>query len=117
MEEAPPADMPFYALSTYYYAMSQLIKNGTIHFEDEYELRKKINNYCARPWNDLIKEMKDAKYVEKEIEYLQYYCFSMNYIFMNLKHVYKFSGKQFGKIEFRQELDRGDLSWTLGMLK
>lgn len=111
MEESPPLDMPFYALATYYYVMSRIGMTGKLQFNDENEMRNAIDRYCARPWEDLIGNVND---LDKQIEYIHNYCFAMNFIFVNLKHVYKFSGKQFGNIEFKQKLDRGDLSWTLG---
>lgn len=113
MEESPPSDMPFYALATYYYTMSQVgIKCG-LHFDDEIDMMQAIQGYCNRTWQDVTSEQNDF---DKQIEFLHNYCFSMNFIFMTLKHVYKFEGSQFGKIEFRQKLDRGELSWTLGRI-
>lgn len=101
MLETPPTGMQFYALATYYVTMSQLRNTETIRFQDENELETAIAEYCGRPWDDLVDD----------------YCFEMNYIFMNLKHVYKFSGEQFRNIEFRQNFEGADLSWTLGNFK
>jgi len=111
IEEAPPADMPFYALATYFYTTSQLRTNKTMRFEDEDELRKEIDNYCSRSWADIVKNGNNNK-----IDYLHNYCFSLNYMFMNLKFVYKFSGKHFNKIEFRDKLNGHDLGWSLGYM-
>lgn len=93
--------MQFYALATYYATISQLRNNETIRFQDENELETAIAEYCGRPWDGLLDD----------------YCFKMNYIFMNLKHVYNFSGGQFGNIEFRESLNGIELSWTLGRFK
>lgn len=107
--EEPPPDYNFYALSTYYYTTSQLKKNKTINFEDEDELKREINKFCSKKWSDIVKESGGG-----EIEYLHNYCFALNYMFNNLKYVYKFSGKQFNKIEFRDKLNGHDLGWSLG---
>lgn len=108
MEEPPPADMTFYALSTYFYTTSQLRKKEINNFEDEDELRNEIDHYCARTWADVVKDSDD------EIEFLHNYCFALNYMLMNLKFVYRFGGKQFKNIEFREKLNGQDLGWSLG---
>lgn len=109
---APPSETTFYALATYYYSMSQIRKADQIRFKDEEELRKEIDSYCSKDWATIVKGKK-----QKEIEFMNNYCFSLNYVFHTLKTVYKFSDKQFNKIEFREKLDGHDLGWSLGKCK
>lgn len=111
MKEPPPQDFTFFALSTYYYTTSQLRKNETIRFDDEDQLRKEITEYCAREWEDIVKDTD-----ESGIAYKHNYCFAMNYMVNYLKDVYRFSGKQFNKIEFREKLNGHDLGWSLGYM-
>lgn len=87
MEDAPPLEMTFYALATYFYSTQQLKKNETIRFKDEDDLKNEINQYCAKNWEDIVKDGNN------EIDYLHNYCFALNYMFMNLRYVYKFEGK------------------------
>ena len=110
MPEPPPKDFTFYALATYYYTTSQLRNTETIHFAHEDDLRNEINQYCARTWSDIVKDN------NADLEYLHNYCFSLNYMFDYLKYVYKFDGKHFNKIEFKEKLNGHDLGWSLGML-
>lgn len=112
MKEAPPQEITFFALSTYFYTTSQLRKNSaTIRFDDEDQLRKEITEYCARKWSDIAVGSDDAG-----LAYKANYCFAMNYMLNYLKNVYRFSDKQFNKIEFREKLNGHDLGWSLGYM-
>lgn len=113
MKEAPPQEFTFFALSTYYYTTSQLRKNSaTIRFDDEDQLRKEINDYCAKKWSDVAEGSPD----DAGLAFKANYCFALNYMFNYLKDVYRFSGKQFNKIEFREKLNGHDLGWSLGYM-
>ena len=111
MKEAPPQEFTFFALSTYYYTTSQLRQDATIRFDDEDQLKKEITDYCAREWSDIVKDTDETKFA-----YKHNYCFALNYMLNYLKDVYKFSGKHFNKIEFREKLNGHDLGWSLGYM-
>ena len=111
MKEPPPPEFTFFALSTYFYTTSQLRKEATIRFDDEEQLKKEIHEYCAREWSDIVKGTDESKFA-----YKHNYCFALNYMFNYLKDVYRFSGKHFNKIEFREKLNGHDLGWSLGYM-
>jgi hypothetical protein len=111
LERPPPKDMRFFAMSTFYFAAKQLRNREIVSFKDENEMAAAIASYCARTWDDVVHLRKP-----NEFRYVQNFCFSVNYVFNYLKHVYRFRAEQFGQIEFRGQLGGHTLGWSLGYM-
>lgn len=111
LEQPPPKDMRFFAMATFYFAAKQLRNREIVSFQSEDEMAAAVSDYCQRTWDDVV-----LYRTTKEMHYVKNFCFSVNYVFNYLKHVYRFRKEQFAQIEFRGQLGGHSLGWALGYM-
>ncbi|CAK6956795.1 ectonucleoside triphosphate diphosphohydrolase 1 isoform X1 [Scomber scombrus] len=105
----PSLQGPFGAFSAYYFVMNFLnLTDTSTPLED---VKKKITNYCATPWEQ-IKE----QYPHIKQKYLAEYCFSGTYIITLLTEGYNFTSENYPNIKFIKKIKDSDAGWTLGYM-
>ncbi|XP_026150151.1 ectonucleoside triphosphate diphosphohydrolase 3 [Mastacembelus armatus] len=106
--EQPPVSGDFMAYAGFYYTAKILLLNGTSDLD---QFNSSIRKFCHTPWT----VMRQEKHWVSD-RYLRTYCYATHYIFTLLVDGYKFDKETWKQINFKREVKKTSIGWSLGYM-
>ncbi|XP_028984303.2 ectonucleoside triphosphate diphosphohydrolase 3 [Betta splendens] len=106
--EQPPVTGEFMAYAGFYHTASTLRMNGTSDLD---QFNSSVRKFCHTSW---AKARKENEWVSDR--YLRTYCYAAHYIFTLLTDGYKFDKETWKGIDFKREVKKTSVGWSLGYM-
>ncbi|KAI1292151.1 Ectonucleoside triphosphate diphosphohydrolase 3 [Halotydeus destructor] len=105
--QQPPANMTYYAMSSFYYATRVLSMDDQISFDD---FLKETDAFCSQSWDSVVaSKLHDVKFAIK-------FCFQLKSMRYMLSQSFKFSNDQWKDMRFAKKLGGHSIGWSLGLM-
>ncbi|XP_034730795.1 ectonucleoside triphosphate diphosphohydrolase 3 [Etheostoma cragini] len=106
--EQPPVTGDFLAYAGFFFTSKALGMNGTTDLD---QFNASITKYCNTNWTQLKAEKAGI-----DPKFLKTYCFASHYVFTLLVDGYKFDKETWKNIDFKREVKKTSIGWSLGYM-